>query len=146
MPTPRRHSVNNMTTYRRDLSVPPDDIYDVHKFLEDIWNENSQLRELERYSVETAIIELTTNIILYSDVTGGVTCDIVVEIDGGNILAKISDNGDLAGLQIDEHIMPDEFSESGRGIPLIKALVDEFRYENIDNRNIWTISKKLHNA
>lgn len=140
---PKLHSVIKMTTYNQRLSIPPDDVNTVHEFLQSIWDENSYIPTRDKYSVETAIIELTSNIILYSDATSGIICEIVIEALENRIDATISDNGELADLALDEHIMPDEFSESGRGIPLIKTLVDEFVYENSENRNMWRISKKF---
>lgn len=115
----------------------------VHDFLKGIWGENPHIAIRDRYSIETAIIELASNIVLYSVATPGITCEVVIEIDAESIKATISDNGDLADLEIDEHIMPDEFSESGRGIPLIRALVDEFTYENLGKKNTWKILRKF---
>lgn len=143
MEMPIRHLVIEMAIYRKELSIPPDDISNVHKFLTEVWDENPHLSNRDRNSIETAVIELTSNIILYSNGTNGIKCQILVEIDKEGIQATITDNGDLADLEIDEHIMPDEFSESGRGIPLIRALVDEFSYENLNKENTWKISKRI---
>ena len=131
-----------MTVYKRHLSVPPDDVDEVHEFLQGIWDENPHIPLRDRFSFETALVELASNIILYSVVTSSVTCDIVIETSTDQINATISDNGDLVDLALDEHIMPDEFSESGRGIPLIKALVDNFEYGNSENKNTWRMSKR----
>lgn len=132
-----------MTTYKHGLSVPPDDITVVHEFLDGVWKENSHITRRDRNSMETAIVELTSNIILYASATAGIKCEIVIDIDTEAISATITDNGDLAELEIDEHIMPDEFSESGRGIPLIRVLVDEFSYANVGKENTWKISKRI---
>ncbi len=132
-----------MTIYTRELTVPPDDIFDVHEFLRTIWEEKSSLSEPDRYSIETAIIELTTNIFQYSEVTGRIACKIVIEIEGGKVLVTVTDNGELAVLELDEHLMPDEFSESGRGIALIRALVDDFSFDTTGNKNQWRLSKRI---
>jgi serine/threonine-protein kinase RsbW len=39
--------------------------------------------------------------------------------------------------------MPDAFAESGRGLPMIEALVDKLTFERIDARNVWTITKAI---
>jgi serine/threonine-protein kinase RsbW len=36
--------------------------------------------------------------------------------------------------------MPDPLAESGRGIALINALVDDFDYRRSDLQNIWTLT------
>lgn len=94
-------------------------------------------------SFETAIIELAANIIQYSVATSGVTCEIIIETSGNQIDATISDNGDLVELELDEHVMPEEFSESGRGIPLMKALVDDFSFDTSEKKNTWKMSKRF---
>ncbi len=132
-----------MTIYKRDLTVPPDDIFDVHEFLRNVWEEKSSLSETDRYSIETAIIELTSNIFQYSEVAGRIACNIVIEIEDEKVSVTITDNGELAVLELDEHIMPDEFSESGRGIALIRALVDEFTFDTTENKNQWRLSKRI---
>lgn len=136
-------SVNEMTKYRQHLSVPPDDVNAVHEFLQIIWTENPGIPLRDQMSFETAIVELVANIISYSAATCGVTCAVEIETSEGQVDAIVSDNGELVILELDEHIMPDEFAESGRGIPLIKALVDEFTFDVSENRNIWRLSKKF---
>lgn len=143
MEMPKWHSVNEVAIYVREFSIPPDDISMVHDFLSDIWEENPQIFGGDRNSIETAVIELTSNIILYSNATSGIRCQITIEVDREEVHITVTDNGDLADLEIDEHIMPDEFSESGRGIPLIRALVDEFTFENLNRENTWKISKRI---
>lgn len=143
MEMPKWHSVNEVAIYVREFSIPPDDISMVHDFLSDIWEENPRISGGDRNSIETAVIELTSNIILYSNATGGIRCQITIEVDREEVHITVTDNGDLADLEIDEHIMPDEFSESGRGIPLIRALVDEFTFENLNRENTWKISKRI---
>lgn len=143
MEMPKWHSVNEVAIYVREFSIPPDDISMVHDFLSDIWEENPQIFDGDRNSIETAVIELTSNIILYSNATSGIRCQITIEVDREEVHITVTDNGDLADLEIDEHIMPDEFSESGRGIPLIRALVDEFTFESLNRENTWKISKRI---
>lgn len=129
--------------YKREFSIPPDDISLVHDFLASIWKENSRVSRRDWNSIETAVIELASNIILYSNATRGIRCQIIIEVNREGVHVTITDNGGLAELEIDEHIMPDEFSESGRGIPLIRALVDEFTHKSLNGENQWKISKKI---
>ena len=132
-----------MTQYRQYLSVPPDDVDAVHDFLHDIWAENPHIPSYDQMSFETAIIELVANIILYSVAVSGVTCEVTIEALEDEIRARISDNGELTELELEAHIMPDAFSESGRGIALIKALVDDFTFDPSGNKNEWRMSKRI---
>ena len=135
-----------MTTYKGRLLAPPDDVNAVHDFLQGIWIENPQVTLRDQHSFETAIIELTGNIILHSDGTPAVNCEISIEMSSDQIDATVSDNGELVEMDIGKHLMPEELSESGRGIPLIKALLDEFSFESSENKNTWRLVKKLKNA
>ncbi len=135
--------MNEATKYRRHLLVPPDDVNAAHEFLQNIWAENPHIPSRVQISFETAIVELVANIILYSVASSGVRCDVFIEIGDGQIDATISDNGDLVEMALEEHIMPDEFSESGRGIPLMRALVDELSFDTSQNQNAWRMSKRF---
>lgn len=142
--TQRQHSVNEMATYQRLLSAPPENVDSVHDFLQTIWNENPGIPAREKIRIETAIIELAANIILYSESTAGVIFNIVVNTSKNKLEASISDNGELFSLELDSHIMPDDFAESGRGIPMVKSLVDKFEFDSSDGRNTWRIWKEFH--
>ena len=132
-----------MTKYRRELSLPPDDINAVHEFLQFIWDENDHIPLRDQMSFETAIIELVANIISYTDAISGLTCELDIETSDDKIEATVWDNGELIELELGEPSMPDVFSESGRGIPLIRTLVDEFSLDSSPNRNTWRMSKRL---
>lgn len=136
-------SVIEMTSYQRLLSAPPDDIDVLHEFLQGIWDENPQIPMRDRFSFETALIELASNIILYSEAPSGVACEIRISTSADRIDAIVSDNGELVDLALDEHMMPDEYAEAGRGIPMIKALVNHLSYDRDGNLNKWTITRNL---
>ena len=42
----------------------------------------------------------------------------------------------------DAHEMPDETAESGRGLPLAWAVLDELGYERGDGVNVWTMLRR----
>ncbi len=132
-----------MTTYQRNLTAPPEDVDSVHDFLQTIWTENPEIPAKEKIRIETAIIELAANIILYSETTAGVIFNITVSTSKDNLEASISDNGELFSLELDSHIMPEDYAESGRGIPMVKSLVDKFEFDSSDGRNTWRIWKEF---
>ncbi|MFB2556977.1 ATP-binding protein [Herbiconiux liangxiaofengii] len=123
------------------FSAPPDDVDAVHEFLEQVWQQNPEVGEYDRMAFETALVELAANLIQHASGEGGVTCVLSVRSDANGLHASLADTADAGGIVLVRREMPDELSESGRGIALIQALVDDLRYERVDERNVWTISK-----
>ena len=132
-----------MTEERKNLvfSAPPDDVDAVHEFLETVWEANPGVSEFDRMAFETALIELASNVIQHAAGEGGVTCVLTVSADEDGLSASLADTADAGGIVLMDRSMPDELSESGRGIALIQALVDDLRYERVDERNVWSISR-----
>lgn len=145
MPTlTRRFPVVETTTHRMDLSSPPDDINTVQDLMQDVWATAPGVGMVDRFSFETALVELAANVIAHADAGLGVSCSLTVTIAPDHIDAELCDSGQPGGdLDLESAEMPDSLSESGRGLPIIRALVDEFRYDRIGLVNRWKISRNL---
>ena len=125
------------------MNVPPDDVDTVHNLLETVWSDAPGISTRDRMSFETALIELATNVIQYANAGTGVSCRVSVETQDDQISASLCDSGKAADVELDGRQMPDGMAESGRGIPLIQALVDELTYSRDDDVNHWEITRKL---
>jgi serine/threonine-protein kinase RsbW len=125
------------------MSAPPDDVDTVHALLETVWPNASAVSAIDRVSFETALIELTGNVIQHADAGSGVTCTLTVEIFDDRIEARLSDSGEPGFVHLASRTMPDDLAESGRGMALIEALVDELHYDRYDSANHWRISRNL---
>lgn len=125
------------------MSSPPDDVDTVHGLLEEVWADAPGVAPMDRFSFETALIELASNVIRHADSGSGVSCTLTVETFDDRIQATLSDNGESGDFEIVGLTMPDELSESGRGIPLIQALVDELLYNREGDSNLWRITRKF---
>ncbi|MET0934040.1 MAG: ATP-binding protein [Mycetocola sp.] len=124
------------------FSSPPTDVDAVHDFLVDVWVSHPDIDEMDRMSFETALIELASNVIQHADTGDGVTCVLSVSADSGELRAQFSDTAEAGGFRIRTATMPDELAESGRGLAFMQMLVDEVRYERVDERNVWSLVKK----
>jgi serine/threonine-protein kinase RsbW len=124
------------------FTSPPEDVDTVHDFLEGIWKDMpGGVDEMDRMAFETALIELTSNVIQHGDTGAGVTCRLAVNADERRISARLVDTADGGELSIVTPEMPGQDAESGRGLVLIEMLVDEVRYERVDDRNVWVLTK-----
>ncbi|MEO7722587.1 MAG: ATP-binding protein [Pseudolysinimonas sp.] len=125
------------------MYTPPDSVDTVHDLLEDVWTDAPSIPAGDRLRFETALIELASNVIRHADGGSGVTCTLMIETFPDRIEATLSDSGEPGNVQLAEREMPDDLSESGRGIPLIQALVDELSYDRDGSLNRWHIMRKF---
>lgn len=125
------------------LRTPPGDgVSVVHAALEELWDQSPGLAAWDRMSFETALIELTSNVLQHSGSTGDVVCVVDISITDSEMRAVLSDQGGEAPADITApREMPGEWAEAGRGIPFIQALVTEFDYRRVDDRNVWSIMR-----
>ena len=135
--------MSRSNTYTRHIECPPDDVNAVHNLLNSVWVDIPQVTDADRFSFETAIVELTSNVIRHGDSGAGIFCSITINVQDEQIEATLIDNGKIAQVELAETTMPDGLAESGRGIPLIKALVDSFSYNRDGNLNTWQIARKF---
>ena len=126
-----------------EMSVPPDDVDTVHNLLETVWSDAPGISLRDRMSFETALVELASNVIQYANAGTGVSCRVSVETQEDQISASLCDSGKAADVELDGRRMPDGMAESGRGIALIQALVDELTYSRDDDVNHWEITRRL---
>lgn len=124
------------------MMAPPDDVNTVHSLLETVWADAPGISMIDRFSFETALIELASNVIRHAQSRGGVSCTVSVETTDDRIKATLNDSSEPGDFQMLDREMPDEFAESGRGLALINKLVDELTYSRENNLNYWHIMRK----
>ena len=135
--------MSEMARHTLRMSSPPDDVDAVHDLLAVVWTAVPAIGMEDRFSFETALIELASNVMRHADPGSGVSCTLLIETFPDRIEATLSDSGEPGDVQLADRDMPDVLAESGRGIPLIQALVDELRYDRTDGINRWHITRQL---
>lgn len=135
MTDPVRHTIA--------MSAPPDDVNTVHALLVEVWADAPAVSTMDRVCFETALIELASNVISHAGDGSGIQCLLTVDVFNDHVEARLSDSGEPGDLQLTPRAMPDELSESGRGIPLIQALVNEVEYAREGSLNQWRISRNF---
>jgi serine/threonine-protein kinase RsbW len=91
---------------------------------------------------ETALAEIGGNALTHSGASAETPVEYVLRWDETRVAAWIVDPGpQVNGAWIRD--MPAATSESGRGLPLARLLLDELDYERVGGRNKWRLVKRL---
>jgi anti-sigma regulatory factor (Ser/Thr protein kinase) len=125
------------------LTSPEDGFEAVHALLEKLWIDAPYVESLDRVGFETALMELVSNVFQHGESNITPLCTLTVKTYSDRIECSLLDAGTPRELQLTGRSMPDEFAESGRGILLIQALVNELNYTREGDRNRWHMVKKI---
>lgn len=140
---PKVRLMPEFAAFIRTLESPPDNVDLVHELLSTVWEKAPDASKRDRFSFETALVELASNVIKHADAGDGVTYTITIKIHHDAIEAEVVDSGKQAHVELNDPSFPDDLAESGRGIPLIMALVDHISYDRNENLNTWNIKRKF---
>jgi len=132
---------------RLELSAPaePEIVDLVHAMLEQLWARYDDVAERDRTLFEMAVVEVLANIVEHAyrldheanpgrrrfDVCLGATEDALV--------ATFADNGLPMELDLSNVVLPEELAESGRGLAMAAAALDDLDYERVEGRNHWRL-------
>jgi len=138
--------MSEAAVYEVQLVCPPDNIRRLHDLLESIYAKTPSVTVEDRTAFETALVELASNVIVHGGKDSVVHCSIRIESFPDRIEATLTDTGTLVDLDLDGYSMPSPLAESGRGIPLIRTLVNEFTHGVAENLNYWHIVRRFQMA
>lgn len=125
------------------LLSPPANVNDIHDFLAGLWAAAPTVATVDRISIETALVELAANVLRHADSEGaGLTCEVSISVSDAAIAVTVRDTGEPGDIQLVDLEMPALDAESGRGLALIDALVDEVAYENDGEHNHWRFVRR----
>ena len=125
------------------LSVPaePASLDVVQDALARLWERTGLEPELA-LRFETGLVEITANVIEHSFDPDhpGREFTLAVEVQPAQVRAEMSDNGQPAAIDLSAVTLPEDDAESGRGLAIAQATLDELTYEHRDGRNVWRLS------
>ncbi|HEU5472447.1 MAG TPA: ATP-binding protein [Actinophytocola sp.] len=121
---------------RLTLPAAPESLEQVYGMFETFWVQCPDIELHERIRFETATVEIANNISKYV-----ATDDFSITLAdrGGEIEALFEDSGPPLRFDPRSATMPDELAESGRGLALACAAVDEVHYHHENHQNIWRL-------
>ncbi|WP_134738980.1 ATP-binding protein [Nocardioides sp. 503] len=131
---------------RLELSAPatPEIMDLVHGMIEHLWTTHPDIGERDRARFEMSVIEILGNIVEHAyaaEETHPSTrrFQIALAATEDRLVARLADNGLPVGLDLSGAVMPDELAESGRGLALATAALDDLGYHRVGDRNLWDL-------
>ncbi|GAB3085290.1 ATP-binding protein [Nocardioides zeae] len=127
-----------------ELPADPEALDTAHDALDAAWAEHPEIGAGERIRFVTALMEILGNVVEHAyaaDASAAerrLTVEVVGDGDGG-LRGRIEDNGQPAALDLSDVVMPDADAESGRGLALAVAALDDLSYIRVGSRNVWTL-------
>ena len=127
--------------YRAVIRSPPDTVDDAHDFLTSVWDELPEVSPVDRMALETVLSELVTNVI-QANPHREVQCEVTLAVEDDRLRLETADTGDeVESLPAADDEMPDDIAEHGRGLALIRLLVDDLSYRHDGSQNVWQIQR-----
>ncbi|WP_317230646.1 ATP-binding protein [Clavibacter sp. MX14-G9D] len=126
------------------LPAVEDSLEAVHALVSGVWDRASDVDDTERMLFETAVMEIAGNVVEHGVAVGGrigavVTFTLTVICGHDRIVALFEDDGKPAEVDLTQVSMPDDLSESGRGLALAQAVLDDLTFERADGSNRWRL-------
>ncbi|MBF4162157.1 ATP-binding protein [Nocardioides acrostichi] len=126
-----------------DALAVPESMDDAHGVLEQLWALDESISPLDRMRFELAVIEILGNIIEHAyanDVDPRVRrVTMTLTLDSEHLVAELADSGVPVELDLSDIGLPDFEAESGRGLAMAQASVDEMTYSRDQGRNTWRL-------
>lgn len=129
-------------SYHLEGVAVPDSLDRVHDLLERVRAEHPRLAEEDVMMFETAIAEIHGNVIAHGRPKGQVLYSFDLEVQPDRLTGLLVDNGLIApNLAALSQGVEDDMAESGRGMWLAAAVLDDLEFEREGDRNTWRMVK-----
>lgn len=132
---------------RLEISAPatPQMMELAHDAIARLWEAHEDVAVADRIRFETAVVEILGNIVehayaLDADASRTRRFDLVLTVDAEQVVATFGDDGVPVALDLSAVAMPEEHAESGRGLPLAVAALDDLAYDRVEGRNTWRLT------
>lgn len=122
----------------------PEAIDAVHNDLDAVWSDAAFVPATDQMIFTTAVIEVASNVVQHGRPAGKEPVELGVDltVTPSRLQARVSAfNAVEPVLPYDDGELPDDDSESGRGLALIRALVTTLTFERQDETNMWILSR-----
>ena len=130
-------------TYGLEGEADPACLQRIHELLDRLWAAEPGVSVEDRDMFATAVAEVAGNIVQHSAGTERVRLNLQLRVYPDRVEASLTDGGSPADIDLESASFPDEpFAESGRGLALARAAVDELHYERDGSANRWRVVRR----
>ncbi|TQK18244.1 serine/threonine-protein kinase RsbW [Microbacterium sp. SLBN-154] len=116
---------------------------EVHQVLDLLWSGRPEVDEEDRTLFTLAVSEIATNIVEHARAREEISVSLDVSIDDTGLRAVFADDAQPALIDLATVSMPGEDAESGRGLALALATLDELEHSG-EGGNVWRLTRRLH--
>ena len=128
------------TSYSVQGQAAPECFEELHELLERVSENHPDVARQDLDMLETAVIEIAGNVVEHGRPPGQVSYSFFLEVTDTALESVLIESGTEVPADLDQpRAAPDEMSETGRGLLLAGAVLDELRYERRDGQNTWTM-------
>lgn len=110
----------------------------IHDLLGELWRAHPGVAEVDQLMFTTAVLEVSNNILTHGSPS---TMSVAVSGDSRQLEAELTDDGAAADLDLDAVALPDDLTESGRGLAMVQLAVDEVCHDYHGGRNHWHLRR-----
>jgi serine/threonine-protein kinase RsbW len=120
----------------------PESLDRVHELLQEVWATHADVHGDDRMRFEIGVTEIAGNIVEHAATPDPIDFHLGVRVHQDRIEARFRDPGRRVEVDFDGAQMPDELAESGRGLAMVLAVVDELTYRHDGTENHWLIVRR----
>lgn len=120
-----------------ETSALPGSLDELHALLDEVWRDAPDTTDRDRMAFTTALAEVAANVVEHAARFEPVRLRLVVHVRPDRLEAHVEDRGHPYRASAPA---ADELAESGRGLAMARALVDEVLYERDGPVNRWVVS------
>ncbi len=128
--------------YRIDGLAVPESLGLLHSLLEQVAADHPEVSPDDLMLLETAVIEIAGNVVEHGRPPGEVRYAFTLAVLPDRLEAVLTDTGEEVPDPDDARPMPDDWEETGRGLPLARAALDELSYARGAEGNLWRMVKR----
>jgi serine/threonine-protein kinase RsbW len=128
--------------YHLEGLAVPESLDRLHALMDRVRSEHQEVDATELMLFETAIVEIHGNVVQHGQPQGKVLYAFDLEVCTDQLVGSLADNGEAVPDLSGRSGLVGEDAESGRGLQLARAALDDLRFTRHNDRNNWQMVKR----